>query len=469
VLLAVALPAAVVVVLPWAPGAALPSAALAVTVAGLVTWRSPADAVTVLAAVAWLSFLIPARFVIGDLGSLGTPGALACLACAGLWVAGRVHPSLRLAGRAQPARVVLMVFAASHLVSYLVATARPTDVLESTAADRGLVTVIGMTGVALLAADGIATRARLECLLRHVVACAAVLAGLGIVHFVTGEDLAERLRVPGLVETAPPDFMSERSDFRRVAGTMQHPIEFAVVLAMALPLAVHFALHDVRRRRQLWWSSVGVIGLALPMAVSRTAVVAVLAVVVVLYPTWPRAVRHHALGALVAFLVLLRAAFPGLLGTIVSLFEWFQADPSVQARQTDYDYVAGVILERPVFGRGFFTFLPERYDFIDNQYLLSLVEVGVVGTVAVAAVLWVGVSLARRARRATADAATRDLCQSLSAALAVPIVASATFDFLSFSTGRTLTFLLLGCAAALWRLERRDGAEPTAAPGPVHA
>ena len=37
-------------------------------------------------------------------------------------------------------------------------------------------------------------------------------------------------------------------------------------------------------------------------------------------------------------------------------------------------------MERPLFGRGFGTFLPELYRYIDNTYLLGLVEFGIVGS-----------------------------------------------------------------------------------------
>ena len=68
--------------------------------------------------------------------------------------------------------------------------------------------------------------------------------------------------------------------------------------------------------------------------------------------------------------------------------------------------------------------------------------------------------VAKRPDDATADADTRDLAQSLAASVAVTAVTFANYDALGFSIGAGLTFLLLGCAGALWRLVRAGIAAP---------
>jgi hypothetical protein len=49
----------------------------------------------------------------------------------------------------------------------------------------------------------------------------------------------------------------------------------------------------------------------------------------------------------------------------------------------------------------------------------------------------------------------RDLMQSLAAAVAAAAVSFATFDALSFGIASGLTFLVLGCVGAAWRLAGR--------------
>ena len=122
------------------------------------------------------------------------------------------------------------------------------------------------------------------------------------------------------------------------------------------------------------------------MSVSRTGTVGLLAVLIVLVPTWDRQRRREFLRVGILMVVALKLAAPGLLGTIRALFLSFFVDPSITSRRDDYAYVGEFIGQHPVFGRGYGTFLPESYDFLDNQYLLSLVETGIVGVVALVAV-----------------------------------------------------------------------------------
>jgi O-antigen ligase len=178
-----------------------------------------------------------------------------------------------------------------------------------------------------------------------------------------------------------------------------------------------------------------------------------------LLPTWPVRQSLLALGAAVGFAVALRAAVPGLLGTVLSLFAYFGSDPSINQRLGDYGAAAPYIAAAPFFGRGFHTWIPSglgpgSLQFVtDNQYLLSLLETGIVGLIALLGVLIGGVMLARSARRHGSDARSRDLAQSLATSMVVATVAFATFDALSFPMVRGLTFFLLGCAGALWRIQ----------------
>lgn len=434
---------------------------LAGPVAFVALTRGNFDGVTVLTGLVLLLFFVPSRLVVGPLGSAGTPAAIVGLAAAWLWANGLIAPGLALARGRQPVRLVVLAFAAAHLASYVAAFMRPLDFLEKNAADRGIITMASSVGIALIAADGIATRARLETLLRRIAFAGAGLAVIGIVQFTVGLDLAARIRVPGLTsQVSALTFIDQRSIFRRVAGTTQHAIEFSVVLAILFPLALHLALYAPLGRRRRWWLAVALIAVALPMSVSRTAVVGMAAVALMLIPSWSRHRRRRAVLGIALYAVVMKLVVPGLLGTIKSLFLNAGVDPSVSSRQADYDYVGRFISERPVFGRGFSTFIPTRYDFLDNQFLLSLIETGIVGLVSLLALFLVGMGVARGARLISTDPKTRDLGQSLAASVMVAVVTCATFDFLSFPTGRILVFLLVGCSGALWRLERRREALP---------
>ena len=181
-----------------------------------------------------------------------------------------------------------------------------------------------------------------------------------------------------------------------------------------------------------------------------------LTVLLVLGFAWSPQRRWRTLGFGLVFVVAMRLAVPGLVGTIRALFTSFGEDPSVADRQIDYSFVSDLFNQRPIFGRGFFTFIPTRYDWLDNQYLMTAVETGIVGVLAVLTLFAVGIGISRLVWAVSPDDTTRDLARSLMAALTVPVTTFATFDYMSFATSRSLLFLLLGCAGALWRIEVRD-------------
>jgi O-antigen ligase len=166
-----------------------------------------------------------------------------------------------------------------------------------------------------------------------------------------------------------------------------------------------------------------------------------------------------------ASLTLLRAAVPGLLGTIMSLFQNFGNDPSVQNRQADYPIVFRYIAERPIFGRGPGTFTPERYILLDNEILMTLVQTGYVGLFVFFSLFAVAVYLCRSVAKHTSDPESRHLAQALMASVLGGLVASFTFDSLSFVTFATTLFLFFGVIGALWRLDREAGGNLPPRPG----
>jgi O-Antigen ligase len=417
---------------------------------------TPPDSVTLLRIYAVALLVVPAGLTAVGLGSAGTVAGLVALGGGWLWAMGNLVPRLGLSQGFQPVRLALFAFGLTIVASFAAAQLRTIDWIEARAADRGMITIAACIGIALLAADGIPNRRRLDALLRTLVGAGSVLAVVGILQFTRGLDLTSYVRLPGF--SLDPGFIpiAERSSFNRVAGTTYHPIEFSAVLTMLLPLAIHYAYSTGQKR---WWLATGLLATGVPMSVSRTGTIAVVAVALILVPTWDWQRLKRACVASALFAVVMKVAIPGLLGTMRSLVLDYKSDPSVQGRTNDYAVIGPLISERPWFGRGFMTFIPDRYLFLDNQYLLGLIETGIIGVVVLVALFLVGICVARGARRRATDAATRDLGQSLAAALFVTLVTCATFDFLSFPTARGLSFLLVGCAGALWRLQRDEATD----------
>lgn len=427
-----------------------------------VVVRRHGDTVAFLTVFVGLLILIPARLVFAPLGGAGRPAVIFGAVGAVWWGLDRILPKAR-SWRPNLVRQVIWLHLAVFGLTWTLGYGRGLPADEARATDRALIATLALTGVALLAADGIRDRRRLDVLLQRLTVLGAVLAVVGIVQFVTGVDLARKIVIPGLSLNRELYGIGQRGgpQFNRVAGTATHPIEFGVVCALLLPLALHYALFARSRVERQWrWIAVMLLALAVPFSLSRSGTVALVAGLLVLLPAWTRRIRHQALLVMVAGMVLLRSTIPGLLGTIRSLFKNLGSDPSVQGRTDDYDTVLDLVSQRPWFGRGPRTFLPEKYIVLDNQFLDTLVTMGAVGVFALALLFLGPLAVARRIHRSDHPEETRHLGRALAAGLLAATLTSFTFDSFSFPMFSGCLFLLIGCTGALLRLSEEGPRAP---------
>jgi hypothetical protein len=412
------------------------------------------DAVTVLSGYLLLLFAIPAQLVVGPLGALGTPALLVAFFAAWWWLVARLHPGFGIDRRLQPMRLALLAYCGYVTLVYVLTWFRPMTALEVSGSTRTLLLVAAFTGLALLAADGIHSRDRLETLLRRLVLGAGIVAAIGIIQFLTSFDPTRFIRLPGLVENHAVIGIGGRSIFNRPYGTMRHPIEFGVVLGMLLPLALHFALQARPGRQRAWrWAQVGLIATGVMMSVSRSGIIAMIVglAVVALAWSWRRRLNAVVYGGI--FTVVMWALVPGLVGTLRSLFVNTEYDPSVQARIERIPRVVELVSQRPWFGQGPGTFTPEEYFLLDNQYFGTAIELGIIGVVMMLFLWGMGLVVLFRVASRTADQATRQLCYAMAGGIAAIVVCAYTFDVVAYHVVLGVLFLLLGAAGALWRLE----------------
>jgi hypothetical protein len=283
----------------------------------------------------------------------------------------------------------------------------------------------------------------------------AIMAGIGIIQFSTGIDIGAKVRIPGFTFVSA-DYAASRSGFHRIVSTTSHPIELSVTLVLLLPLALHLAMTSPPEQRRRWWTCAAIIGITGPMTVSRTAIIALAVCLLVLFPGWPPRLRLRMGIAVLVGLAAMRAAIPGLLGTLKSFLINPGQDPSLASRHISAGYADLFVHQTPWLGRGYQTFLPTRYQFLDNQMLLSLVETGILGLAALLSVLVVSGVMTRIVRWTSPRFDDRDLAHALLACLLVGYATWFTYDALGFPTGRTLLFLCAGFAAALWRIAASD-------------
>lgn len=421
------------------------------------------DAVTLLSCYALLLILIPPQLIFQPLGAVGTPANIIALGALFAWVAGRIVPYLGLALERQPVRTLIFVLAASTLASFVASASRVLPIEEVRGADRGLLHVAAWSGVALLASDGIQDRFHLDRLLQRVATLGAVLATTALLQFSLGIDVADWIKLPGFTLNYELDTVQIRYGVPRVAGTATHPIELGVVLAMILPIALHYAIYAPETRRLEGWVRCALVALGALVSVSRSAALGLAVVGIALFPAWPKERRRQVLALAPLILAVVPFVLPGVIGTFRGLFTGMSSDPSVLSRTDDYAQVGAFIRESPILGRGFGAFLPHLYTpktsvfrgaslILDNQYLQTIIQTGIVGLAALLMLLLGAILTARSARRRSDDATTRELAQSLAAALLVPVVTFATFDGLSFGMAAGMVFLVAGCIGALWRL-----------------
>lgn len=415
--------------------------------------RYRADGVTVLTAYVLLLLFVPSKLIVKQLGGAGTPATILGLAAAAWWCWQRLHAAGPRRRLDRVSRFALVLLAAA-LASYVAGTTRVIRPEELRGSQQGLLGLVSWIGVLLVAAEGTIDGRRIVVLLRRFTYCAAWVAVLGLVQFVTKKSWVDQLSVPGLSWNTADLEIADRNGFARPAGTATHSIEFGLVMAILLPFAIQLALDRRWAGPLRRWFPVFALSLAIPIAISRSAIIATGIVVFFLVPSWSPTVRRGALAAGGGLLVFIFLTVHGLLGTIKGLFTNLSNNASIGSRTDSYSLAFEVFQHSPVVGRGLGTF-NSGYRILDNQYLALLIDTGVIGLVSLLALLLSGVFTALRARATLLDESMRSLAPAAAGSIAAAAVGYAFFDGFAFPMFAGTTFLLLGVAAALGSAPRR--------------
>ncbi len=401
-----------------------------------------------------LLLFIPTRLVFGPLGSAGAPSMLFGVASLILWLFIRLGSVRATPGGTQPIRLALGIFFVTVGISYVLAMSAPMSPAEVSPADVALLSLASWGGTLLLTNDNIPNRNRLETLIWRICICGGLIALLGIVQVLTKQLWVDQLSIPGLTGT-PGYGLNARGGRVRPAGTATHPIEYGTLITIILPLALYVGFNQTHRRFLVRWLPAAALAAVVPLTSSRSAYLGAAVGLVVCLIGWNRTRRLRVLAIVVAGVVALSVVTPNLLQSIIGLFAGASNDPSIASRTDSYSLAEEFLLRKPLFGRGLGTFLP-IYRIFDNQYLLLLVTVGVVGAVAFVALLLTGFISMVRLRASVRDERTRDLALALAAAIATGAVCLFTFDAFAFPMTMGTLFLVLGLAGSLRRIERAE-------------
>lgn len=427
-------------------------------VVGIVTAFSRRDAVSLLTVVLVPLFLIPENFAIaGPLKSVGYPPMLAGLACLVVWAVARWTGAID-AEPGHPWRWTVLAFVVVSLAAYAAAMSRVLVQDETDSANRQIFPFLAMIGITMLATDGLSSRRDVERVLKRMVVLATLEAGIGILEYVLKIDYRSIARIPGLAVNTEV-LNTTRSVFARITAAAAVPLELSVVVAMIVPLAIHFALNaTTAAQRRRWFVCVAILVAVVPLTVSRSGLLT-LVVGIAIYGAILTGRSRANLFVLSGFgLVLFPVFAPGILGTLRNFVFAGTKDDSITGRLDDYQYLPGLLDGHWWFGRGFGTFEPTVYFFLDNQYLMSLLTGGVAGLVVFVSVFLVAATVARGARKRSVRTADRDLAQAIAAGIVGVGAAAATLDLFSFLQATFVLFLLAGSGAALWTIARHEAA-----------
>lgn len=411
-----------------------------------------------------LLLVLPQQLIVGPLGFAGSPATIWGIVCFIWWL--WFHLSRVDAVREPRAvRMMAVLFLGAVLISYTRAMTYPMAGDEINAADAGVLRTLSWLGVMLMAAEGLQDRRSWWRALDWMVGLCAALALVGLVQALTGQVWVDRIAIPGLTVNAPIALTDAREGHPRPIGTSTHAIEFGQILTMAVLVAGAMTLV---RGTTMHRVALCLCGATSILVVSRSAIVSIAVGCLVLAPVLSR--RQRAVGGVIALFTLVGTYLlrPGLLGTLGRMFTGIEGDASARSRTDSYGYAFDAFSTSPWFGKGFATFLP-KYRILDNQWLLSAIEIGIVGVVCfallMAAVMRSGIS-AEAVLRGGEDAVVTRSC--VAAVLAV-CVGMLFYDGFAFPQATGLLFLVAGLAASSQRLALADPRRPaTVEPaGPV--
>ncbi|MCZ2817353.1 O-antigen ligase family protein [Modestobacter sp. VKM Ac-2984] len=345
----------------------------------------------------------------------------------------------------RPAAALLVGYLALHLFSWGLSFRHGVGAGGIATLNRALLLTTSAVGLALLCTMVVRSVRQAHVLAGLLVGGAAFSAVIGILQGLNVIDrLAPYFLTPITAAVVEKGAITSRGDLARVSGTATHPIEYAVILAMMLPLAIHLLLHARVRRSRLWAGvGCGTILLGFPFGVSRAGLLT-LVVALLVYGAYLRGSQR--VGLLLAVGVALTSAMvvaPAVVSTFAQSIIGAEEDNSITGRLDDYPLLFARFEQAPWLG-GAPVDVRQIATVTDNQWLLTLVGSGIFGVATLALLFGGGVLMAMSAaRRPAVTPAERSLHGAIGAAVAGAALAAGTFDLLSFQQVTFLIFALI--------------------------
>jgi polysaccharide biosynthesis protein PslJ len=392
--------------------------------------------------------IVPAYLVIpGPLKSNGSPAKMITVILAGLAALAFILLKRTATTRSlRPGALPVLLYLALVLLFYGVGASQPgTDLSQI------LITEAANVGVAIYAMTRVQTVRQRSIVMGWLAVGLIFSCVVGLLQATTPIDLHLLFQPPGFVDNQVdlgrglPAASTERYGAKRAVGTSGHPIEFAVLAAITVPLAIHFTRFGVNRMiRRLSAAAAMVALVAMATGVSRSGVVA-LGAAFLIY-VWTFKVRELGVAVVTTTVVLLIgfAASPNTAAALWKTITNSAEDGSVLERVEDYAKVSQTFRAHPWFGLGLGRSSPTEYGYLDNQWLQQIVQGGVVGLTAMIALAVGGIFGISAAMRAARTRRERDQAYVLGAMFVGILSSSFTFDLFGFQQATVLMFILFG-------------------------
>jgi O-antigen ligase len=379
---------------------------------------------------------------------------------ASAWL-GALLVDARVRFRASGLEAPLLLFITAALGSVIFNEARITRLDVHAEVTKQLTFFFSFVIVFYLIVSVVRTFEQIDFLLRIMVGCSAVVAAFAIVESRTGFNVFDHLNraIPVLKPEGNTGALDEisRGGKTRVFGSAQTPIALGAAFTMLLPLGVYLGL---RFRQNRWWVAVALLGMGSLATLSRTSILMLVVIALVLLKLRPREVKRF-WPALLPLLLVVHFVMPGTIGGIRASFfpqggliaqQSENAGGRGSGRIADLGPALDEYSQTPLFGQGFGSRLTGRdkanAPILDDQWLKTLLETGLIGAFAWA---WLYFRASRKLMRAgKQDDSERSF---LFVALASSIISFAfgmfLYDAFSFIQATFLLFILLalGCCA----------------------
>ena len=426
-------------------------------------WLSWAGAISLLVLVVWIVPIKTYRLPVNLPFSLEVYRLL-LIVFLGAWLLGIVTGTLGIsaAGMARP----LLLLAAVGTLSIISNTSALSKAGLESQAIKSLSYFLSFLLAYLLVCSTINSLGAVELVVKALVLGAAVIAVFAVYEARTGYDVFQHLHkwFSFMQPTRELGQAHRRGTRLRVRASAQHPIALGAALTMAMPLAVYLGSRARDNVGRIFWGACAVLVLVGALVtVSRTIVLMALAMTIValilrrqiLARYWP---------VLLVLVAVVHIAAPHTLGSLFSSFS--PQGGLVHSQNARFGEVGSGRLadiapglrswkQTPLFGHGLGTGKTSGTNepgaitdpktgapiIFDDQYLNSLVSIGLLGLIGVLWFVWGAVvGMVREARRPTGP--TSDLVAACAVACAGFGAGMLTFDAFSFVQCTLIFFVI---------------------------